>query len=61
MRFEITYLHTDGGDHPSHEASLDEITMLVEWAGRTGVPVGIRPVTGPPAPDFPQHRKSRHD
>ncbi|MEU4848313.1 DUF6126 family protein [Streptomyces gilvosporeus] len=42
MSFEITFLHGDG-DPPAHMANLDEINVLVEWAGRTGVPVRIRP------------------
>ncbi|MGW2634394.1 hypothetical protein ACWC2K_34495 [Streptomyces chattanoogensis] len=59
MRFAITYLHADG-DCPSHEADLDEITMLVEWAGRTGVPVRIQPVTGPAGPDTRRTQESSH-
>ncbi|MCX5604811.1 hypothetical protein OOK29_42460 [Streptomyces phaeochromogenes] len=42
MRFEITFLHTDG-DHTAHTADAAEISALVAWAGRTGVRLRIRP------------------
>ncbi|WP_157878955.1 hypothetical protein [Streptomyces sp. CT34] len=59
MCFEITYLHADG-DCPSHEAGLDEIAMLVECAGRTGGPVRIHPVIGPPSLDIQHAQESSH-
>ncbi|MFF4602903.1 hypothetical protein ACFY12_09160 [Streptomyces sp. NPDC001339] len=44
MTFEITFLHGDG-DPSAHTTDLAEINVLVEWAGRTGVPVRIRALT----------------
>ena len=40
--FEITYLIADTG-HVTHTADAAEVRRLVEWAGRHGVKVRVRP------------------
>ncbi len=49
-RFEITYLNADDG-HVTHTADAVEVRRLVEWAGRHGVKVRVRPCNSVAAAD----------